>query len=422
MTDGDRVSLTTRGRAARWAGSAVAVAVAAVSLLGVLPAQQADASSQWVAYAGRSISLAPVPAAPVELTAVSSSPLTAVTFALGGVVVARTETIAATDGSYRATAVVDLTGRSGSTVLRTRFTNGQVSSTVDKTLRATAPATAQTTAPATQPATPAASPAPAPAPVPVTTTVAGPVAGPDTTGVPDGVVLRPQTGDITVFTSGTVIDGLDLTGCITIRANDVTIRNSRITCSGSATTMVVATNGSYRNLVVEDSELDGSGVVDIGIGWQNYTVRRTEIRGTNDGARMGSNSTVDSSWIHGMVRKGALHPDAVQSTGGIGIRVTGNTLDPRNTDTGDQGNASVMLGSELRPGVLQDVVVSGNRMGGGNYTVNVRGDAVVAGVTVSGNTFTAGAKYGPLLAPAAVLAEDNVVDGTGAPITVARTP
>lgn len=400
-------------RLVRWAGSAVAVAVAAVSLLGVLPVEQADASSMWVAYEGRSVSLAPVPAAPVELTAVSSSPLTAVTFSLGGAVVAGTTTIVATDGSYRATAVVDLTGRSGLTSVRTRFTNGRVSSSVDKTLRAVPPAaTPVPDPPATGPVT---------GPV-VTPPATGTLAGPDTTGVPAGVVLRPQTGDLTVVTSGTVIDGLDLTGCITIRANDVTIRNSRITCSGSATTMVVATNGTYRNLVVEDSELDGQGIVDIGIGWQNYTVRRTEIRGTNDGARVGSNTTVDSSWIHGMVRKGALHPDAVQSTGGVGIRITGNTLDPRNRDTGDQGNASVMLGSELRPNVLRDVVVSGNRMSGGNYTVNVRGDAVVEGVTLAGNVFTADAKYGPLLAPASVVVDpDNVMDATGAPAPVVRT-
>jgi hypothetical protein len=124
-----------------------------------------------------------------------------------------------------------------------------------------------------------------------------------------------------------------LTGCITIRANDVVIRNSRITCGASATNMVVATSGTYSNLVVEDSELDGLGIVDIGIGWQNYTLRRVEVRGTNDGARAGSNSVIDRSWIHALVRKGALHPDAVQSTGGIGITISGNTLDPRNSRT-----------------------------------------------------------------------------------------
>ena len=39
------------------------------------------------------------------------------------------------------------------------------------------------------------------------------------------------------------------------------------------------------NLVVEDSEIDGLGTADIGIGWSNYTLRRVEIRGTCDGAR-----------------------------------------------------------------------------------------------------------------------------------------
>jgi hypothetical protein len=248
-------------------------------------------------------------------------------------------------------------------------------------------------------------------------------AGPDTTGVPAGVTLTPQVGDLVITRAGTVVDSVDLTGCITIRANDVVIRNSRITCTASATNMVVATNGSYRNLLVTDSELDGGGIVDIGIGWQNYTLTRSEVRGTNDGARAGSNTVVEGSWIHALVRKGALHPDCVQSTGGTGIRISGNTLDPRNAVTGDQGNAAIMLGSELRPFVLTDVLVEGNRLSSGNYTVNVRGDAAATRVVLRANTFTTDAKYGPVLAPAAVeVTADNVLDGTGTPITVVRTP
>ncbi|CCH85906.1 Carbohydrate-binding CenC domain protein [Modestobacter italicus] len=383
----------------RRAGAVTGAALAVVAVLTALPVDRADAaSSMWVAYDGHSINMAPVPAQPVELTAVASSPLTAVSFAVGGTVLGSTTAVTAAEGTWRATATVDLTGRSGLTAVRTRFTSGKVSSTVDKTLRVT----------------------PVPASPALTTPSTG--AGPDTTGVPAGVRLTPQVGDLTVFKSGTVIDGIDLTGCITIRANDVVIRNSRITCSASATNMVVATSGTYRNLVVEDSELDGAGIVDIGIGWQNYTLRRVEVRGTNDGARAGSNTTVDASWIHAMVRKGDLHPDAVQSTGGANITITGNTLDPRNYGTGDQGNAAIMLGSELRPFYLQDVVVAGNRLSGGNYTVNVRGDATITRVSLDRNTFTADAKYGPVLAPPTVtVTADNVMAETGLPVVVVPT-
>lgn len=399
-------------RAARWTTALATTAAAVLAVVVLAPAERADAASMWVAHQGTSISSAPVPAAPVELTAIASSPLTSVTFSVGGQQLARTTRIVSGGGTWRATATVDLTGRSGSTVLRTRFTNGAISSTVDKTLRAVPVPV------------PVAAPVAAPAPAPAVSVPAPPVAaGPDTTGVPAGVTLTPQVGDLFITRPGTVVDGVDLTGCITVRADDVVIRNSRVTCTASATNMVVSTNGSYRNLLVTDSELDGGGVVDIGIGWQNYTLRRSEVRGTNDGARAGSNTVVEGSWIHALVRKGALHPDCVQSTGGTGIRISGNTLDPRNAATGDQGNAAIMLGSELRPFVLTDVLVQGNRLSSGNYTVNVRGDAAVSGVALRGNTFTTDAKYGPVLAPAAVeVTDDNVLDGTGTPITVVRTP
>jgi len=56
--------------------------------------------------------------------------------------------------------------------------------------------------------------------------------------VPAGTTLTPS-GSINVTTAGTVIDGEDVTGEITVSANNVTIKNSRITkvsggCGGSA--------------------------------------------------------------------------------------------------------------------------------------------------------------------------------------------
>lgn len=259
---------------------------------------------------------------------------------------------------------------------------------------------------------------PVPPSAPGTSTPLMSTAGPDTTGVPSGALLTPVQGDMLITTDGTVLDGVDLTGCITIRAHDVVIKNSRITCSSSTTSMVVATNGSYRNLVVQDSELDGTGTVDIGIGWQNYSLSRVEIRGTNDGARAGSNTTVDSSWIHAMTRRNGLHPDSIQSTGGTGIRITNNFLDPRNDATGDQGNAAIMLGSELRPFVLQNVFIAGNTLSAGNYSINVRADTNASNIVVQDNVFNTDAKYGAITAPLSVAMNGTNVLATGRPVSV----
>ena len=51
-------------------------------------------------------------------------------------------------------------------------------------------------------------------------------------GVPSGTTLRPS-GDITVNTAGTVVTGLDVTGTITVKAPNVTIKNTRITVNGT---------------------------------------------------------------------------------------------------------------------------------------------------------------------------------------------
>ena len=51
-------------------------------------------------------------------------------------------------------------------------------------------------------------------------------------GVPAGTILT-ASGSITVTTPGTVIDGKDITGTVTISADNVTIRNSRITVTGA---------------------------------------------------------------------------------------------------------------------------------------------------------------------------------------------
>ncbi|MEK7572071.1 MAG: hypothetical protein AAB553_07405, partial [Patescibacteria group bacterium] len=53
------------------------------------------------------------------------------------------------------------------------------------------------------------------------------------TGVSDSIVLTPS-GSMTVTTAGAVIDGRDITGQLTIRANNVTVKNTKITYDASS--------------------------------------------------------------------------------------------------------------------------------------------------------------------------------------------
>src|SRR5659263_245731 len=97
-----------------------------------------------------------------------------------------------------------------------------------------APADPTTSAPATQSprATAKATPPPAPAPAPVPAVPAKPVSpagrpGASNTGVPAGTTLTPS-GELRITTANQVIDGLDITGPVTVEAPGVVIENSRI--------------------------------------------------------------------------------------------------------------------------------------------------------------------------------------------------
>lgn len=83
-------------------------------------------------------------------------------------------------------------------------------------------------------------------------------------GVPSGTSLT-SSGSITASTPGQVIDGKDVTGGITVSANNVTIQNTRITASGTgcgATSpcgnSIITLTGAY-DLTVSHVELTSSG-------------------------------------------------------------------------------------------------------------------------------------------------------------------
>ncbi|QTE29652.1 right-handed parallel beta-helix repeat-containing protein [Pengzhenrongella sicca] len=257
-------------------------------------------------------------------------------------------------------------------------------------------------------------PAPAPSWSPLDSATDRP--GPASTGVPAGVVLTPSEG-VRVTEDGAVLDGLDVAGCVVVAADDVTIRNSRITCLDAPNDRAVVYDGSRTGLVLEDVEIDGGGRTDIGVDTSSTTIRRANIHGVNDGVRLGIGVTVEASWIHDLTRIGELHPDAIQGISAQDIVIRGNTLDPRNAVTGDRGNAAIMLGSETGPKVSKNVVIEGNWINGGNYSINIREDIVAEGFEIRDNRFGTDTTYGPILMRSTVtLGTGNVMDATEAPV------
>ena len=243
-------------------------------------------------------------------------------------------------------------------------------------------------------------------------TITGPV-DPEDTGVSEDLVLVPSEG-LRITEDGTVVDGLDIDGCVDVLANDVTIRNTRIRCGDDRVKLVVRIGGDNTGLLIEDSEIDGRGELEVGVGWGHYTLRRVDIHDVVDGAHFGDDSVIEECWIHDMARIRPLHPDALQTTSASHAVVRGNVLDPARTSNGDHNNAGLMMGSELGDRLVDDVLVEHNLFDGGNYSLNIRGDVNARNVTIRDNVFGGGARYGAVLAPSSVpLGEGNVMAGSG---------
>jgi hypothetical protein len=77
------------------------------------------------------------------------------------------------------------------------------------------------------------------------------------TGVPAGTALTPS-GSRTVTTNGAVLSGLDLTGTVTVAADNVTIQNSRIArSSGGIGSYAVILNDGADGFTIRDTEVLG---------------------------------------------------------------------------------------------------------------------------------------------------------------------
>jgi hypothetical protein len=208
-----------------------------------------------------------------------------------------------------------------------------------------------------------------------------------TTGVPAGVVLTPSSS-ITVTRPGTILDGLDIAGTVTINVSDVTIRRSRIRGSDFASVYV---KDGVTGVVVEDVEINGQG----GSGTANSmgvygpaTVRRSNISGVENGVTPFSGSVVQDNYIHHLAAPGAPHYDGIQIDGGVSNVVVGhNTIDLSEHDQ----TSAVMIDNYF--GGIQNISVTGNLVSGGGYTVYCDGQftgGAINGVSFTGNVFNRG--------------------------------
>lgn len=217
---------------------------------------------------------------------------------------------------------------------------------------------------------------------------------------------------MTIDKDGTVVEGKDIRGCVTIAADNVTIRRSKISCSNE-NGAVVKIQGSPKDVLLEDVEIDGLGESSNGIGSDNVVVRRANIHSSVDGVRAGRNFVLEDSYIHHLARLPETHNDAVQTVTGANIIIRYNNLQAYNPDTRDPLNAAYMFGPSVGP--VSNIQFYGNLVNGGNYTINGGGD--VTDVVFRDNQFQRDFRYGPVRVEGPVVFDDsNVWADNGEPV------
>jgi hypothetical protein len=218
---------------------------------------------------------------------------------------------------------------------------------------------------------------PTPPTTPPPVTAPGPQVGwPDAsnTGVPAGVSLRPS-GGMTITQSGTVISGLDVDGCIIVRASNVVIQNTRVRQNGDCWGGAIDTEyGAWSNIVIQNVEVDGRrmnpGAPLVGSG--GYTCIRCNLHDGGQGFHLTNNVTVLDSYVHDLYGSGSTHNDAVLSNGGSHFLVRHNTLlcdvgFPGNASTGGGCTGAFNLFGDF--GQVDDVLADNNLFYGGAYCV-----------------------------------------------------
>lgn len=229
------------------------------------------------------------------------------------------------------------------------------------------------------------------------------------TGVPAGTTLTPS-GSLTVSTDNTVVDSLDITGQIIIQANNVTIRNTRIT-SGDYYPIDYP-EGSYTGLLVEDSEIIGtSSDVTAGISASDYTARRVYVTGTADGFKANTNVLIEDCYVHELAIGPSTHNDGTQATGGSNVTIHHNTY-----KLGDQSGISSCLQIGNEWGTNSNWLIEDNLFDGGGWSINASSDpAENPNFQIVNNRFTRRAGYGPGSVGGAVWS-GNIYDDDGTAI------
>lgn len=196
-----------------------------------------------------------------------------------------------------------------------------------------------------------------------------------TTGPRSGSQLKRHNGDIVVTKPGTVLENLDVNGFVTVRAANVTIRNSIVRGGkpkGHAIGLI--TNYGHKNLVVKDTLIQPQqrSVQFDGIKGSNFTAERVHIKGGVDNIKIhgGDNVKIVDSLLEDtdyfskdpLQRGNPTHNDNIQVLNGKNITIENNTI---------RGASNFAILGAAAHGAAQ-MKIEGNYLDGGHCTLKLQ--------------------------------------------------
>jgi hypothetical protein len=227
---------------------------------------------------------------------------------------------------------------------------------------------------------------------------------------PDLLVAR---GSISTTHDGQIIENVHVTGTIEVRHKNVIIRNFKLSATSSWGIRVYE-NG-VASVTIEDGDLSGSsaGALVYGV---NYTARRLNVHHAGgDGFKAEGNVVIENCWIHDLGFSKGSHADGIQVQKGSNFIFRNNNIEVQinANNGGEDPNAAIFLGPAFGP--IDNVLIEGNWMNGGNYTIYSNG---CSNVVIRNNLFGRNYRYGTISvhqhASSPVVWENNKWEDTGA--------
>ena len=217
------------------------------------------------------------------------------------------------------------------------------------------------------------------------------------TGVPAGTKLT-DTGSVFLDTPGMVFSGKEVHGDIIVRADNVTIENTRVVSDSDYPIRNFYGETKPTGTVIRDVEVNMKGQLEgKAIAFDHYRATRVWFHNGLDCAHAGLNVTITDSFcdLPELPPGSPAHADGFQSDGGRHLTFRHNTIRNPNPQT-----SAILMSTNTA--AIDDVVIDDNLMSGGGYTVYCGTDegGVATNETYTNNRisrafFARGGHFGP---------------------------